>query len=54
MSKHGPQQLSAMDAIFLTQEAAYMPMHIGLLMFYTPPNDWLTRSVGCDPRRRSR
>jgi WS/DGAT/MGAT family acyltransferase len=26
-----------MDAIFLTQEAAYMPMHIGLLMFYTPP-----------------
>ena len=37
MSKHGPQQLSAMDAIFLTQEAAYMPMHIGLLMFYTPP-----------------
>jgi len=31
------QQLTALDALFLTQEAADTPMHIGLLMFYTPP-----------------
>lgn len=30
------QQLTALDALFLTQEAADTPMHIGLLMFYTP------------------
>ena len=30
------QQLTAMDYMFLTQEAADTPMHIGLLMFYTP------------------
>ncbi len=36
MSKAELQQLTAMDALFLTQEAADTPMHIGLLMFYTP------------------
>lgn len=30
------QQLTALDALFLTQEATDMPMHIGLLMLYTP------------------
>jgi diacylglycerol O-acyltransferase / wax synthase len=30
------QQLTAMDAMFLSQESAEAPMHIGLLMFYTP------------------
>ena len=30
------QQLTAMDYMFLTQEAVDTPMHIGLLMFYTP------------------
>jgi WS/DGAT/MGAT family acyltransferase len=30
-------QLTALDALFLTQEAADTPMHIGLLMFYSPP-----------------
>ena len=29
-------QLTALDALFLTQESANTPMHIGLLMFYTP------------------
>lgn len=31
------QQLTALDAMFLTQEAPDTPMHIGLLMFYSPP-----------------
>ena len=30
------QQLTAMDAMFLSQESADTPMHIGLLMFYSP------------------
>ena len=30
------QQLTGLDALFLTQEAPDAPMHIGLLMFYTP------------------
>jgi diacylglycerol O-acyltransferase len=30
------QQLTALDALFLSQENADTPMHIGLLMFYTP------------------
>jgi WS/DGAT/MGAT family acyltransferase len=30
------QQLTALDAMFLTQESTDTPMHIGLLMFYTP------------------
>ena len=30
------EQLTALDSLFLTQEAADMPMHIGMLMFYTP------------------
>ena len=30
------EQLTAVDALFLTQEAADMPMHIGMLMLYTP------------------
>ena len=34
--KNNLEQLSAMDAMFLSQEAADTPMHIGLLMFYTP------------------
>ena len=36
MSETGLQQLTALDALFLSQEAADTPMHIGLLMFYTP------------------
>jgi diacylglycerol O-acyltransferase / wax synthase len=36
MTTAGLQQLSAMDYMFLTQEAVDTPMHIGLLMFYTP------------------
>ena len=31
------QQLTGLDALFLTQESVSTPMHIGLLMFYTPP-----------------
>ena len=31
------QQLTGLDALFLTQEAPDTPMHIGLLMFYQPP-----------------
>ncbi|MEE4145341.1 MAG: wax ester/triacylglycerol synthase family O-acyltransferase [Halieaceae bacterium] len=30
------QQLTGLDALFLTQEATDTPMHIGLLMFYQP------------------
>ena len=30
------EQLTALDSLFLTQESADTPMHIGLLMFYTP------------------
>ena len=30
------QQLSAMDAMFLSQETVPTPMHIGLMMFYAP------------------
>ncbi len=36
MSAQNMQQLTALDALFLSQEAADTPMHIGLLMFYTP------------------
>jgi len=31
------EQLTAVDSLFLSQESATAPMHIGLLMFYTPP-----------------
>lgn len=37
MNSQNLEQLTALDAMFLTQEAADTPMHIGLLMFYTPP-----------------
>ena len=36
MSAYPLQQLTGMDALFLTQEAADTPMHIGLLMLYQP------------------
>ena len=35
MSAAELQQLTAMDAMFLTQESSDAPLHIGLLMFYT-------------------
>jgi len=31
------QQVTGLDALFLTQEATAAPMHIGLLMLYRPP-----------------
>lgn len=37
MSSVFPQQLTAVDSLFLTQETPDIPMHIGLLMFYSPP-----------------
>ena len=37
MSAQPLQQLTGLDALFLTQEAADTPMHIGLLMLYRPP-----------------
>ena len=36
-STAGLEQLTALDTMFLTQEAPDTPMHIGLLMFYTQP-----------------
>jgi diacylglycerol O-acyltransferase len=36
MSASSLQQLTGLDALFLSQESADTPMHIGLLMFYTP------------------
>lgn len=37
MSVSALQQLTGLDAMFLTQESATTPMHIGLVTFYSPP-----------------
>ena len=37
MSAAQLQQLTGLDAMFLSQEEPGMPMHIGMLMLYRPP-----------------